>query len=167
MIDGMGGAAGAREVRVMRSSVDGKRSPMMAWACAIALSVFASGCGLFGGGGGGKQTMITSGESPAGEGTVEATKGDNDNTKLEVRVKHLPAPSKLADDASVYVVWIRPSNGEAQNVGALQVDKDLVGKLETTTPHKRFTLTVTPEPSARMAAPTHKPVFRSEVSRTD
>jgi hypothetical protein len=79
----------------------------------------------------------------------------------------LAAPSKLADDASVYVVWIRPAKGEVQNVGALDVDKDLVGRLETTTPHKAFTVTVTPDPSARMAAPTHKAVFTSDVNRTD
>jgi hypothetical protein len=52
-------------------------------------------------------------------------------------------------------------------VGALKVDADLVGKLDTTTPHRTFTLTVTPEPSARMAAPTHAPVFTSEVNRAD
>jgi hypothetical protein len=151
----------------MRTNIDGKRIPFMSLVGALALGVFASGCGLFGGGGTGKQTMTTSAESPAAEGTVEATKADNDNTKIDVRVKHLAAPSKLADDASIYVVWIQPSKGEVQNVGALAIDKDLVGRLETTTPHKAFTLTITPEPSARMAAPTHKPVFRADVNRTE
>jgi hypothetical protein len=150
----------------MRFETGSKRSPLRSMLWAIALGVFASGCGLFGGSTG-KQTMITSAGSPAAEGTVQATKADNDNTKIEVRVKHLAAPSKLADDASVYVVWIQPGKGDVQNVGALEVDKDLVGKLQTTTPHKAFTLTVTPEPSARMAAPTHKPVFSAEVNRTD
>ena len=41
------------------------------------------------------------------------------------------------------------------------------GKLDTTTPHRAFTVTVTPEPSARMAAPTHKAVFMSDVNRID
>lgn len=136
------------------------------FAVVLSLPLVTAQCGLFGGGGA-KQTMTTSAESPAGEGTVEATKGDNDNTKLDVKVKHLAPPSKLADDASVYVVWIQPAKGEIQNVGALAVDKDLVGQLETTTPHKAFKLTVTPEPSARMAAPTHKPVFTSDVNRAD
>lgn len=135
-------------------------------AVALTLPLVIAHCGLFGGGGA-KQTMTTSAESPAGEGTVEATRADNDNTKLDIKVKHLAPPSKLADDASVYVVWIKPAKGEAQNVGALEVDKDLVGRLETTTPHKAFTLTVTPEPSARMAAPTHKAVFTSDVNRTE
>lgn len=132
----------------------------------LAAGVLASGCGLFGGGGA-KQTMTTSAESPASEGSVEATKGDNDNTMLDVRVKHVPPASKLADDASVYVVWIQPAKGQVQNVGALTVDDDLNGRLETTTPHKSFTLTVTPEPSARMSAPTHKPVFSTDIARKE
>ena len=134
---------------------------------AVALAgtlAFSEGCGLFGSGAP-KQTMLTSAENTSGEGTVQAKAADNGNTALEVRVKHLSSPSKVADDASVYVVWIKPRNGELQNVGALEVDADLVGKLDTTTPHKAFTVTVTPEPSARMAAPTHKAVFTSDVNR--
>lgn len=134
----------------------------------LALSAFASvvGCGMFGGGGE-KQTMLTSSEVPAGEGTVEAKKGPNDNTLLKVEVKHLASPSKVADDASVYVVWIQPHGGAIQNVGALSVDDELVGKLETTTPHQAFKVMVTPEPSARMAAPTHKAVFSADLTRKD
>lgn len=114
-----------------------------------------------------KQTMESSVANTSGEGTVEAKAGPNDNTQIEVRVKHLSPPARVASDASVYVVWIQPRNAEIQNVGALQVDADLVGKLNTTTPHRTFTLTVTPEPSARMAAPTHGAVFTAEVNRAD
>jgi hypothetical protein len=114
-----------------------------------------------------KQSMESSVANTSGEGTVEAKAGPNDNTQIEVRVKHLSAPARVASDASVYVVWIQPRNAEIQNVGALQVDADLVGKLNTTTPHRTFTLTVTPEPSARMAAPTHGAVFTAEVNRAD
>lgn len=118
-------------------------------------------------GGAAPQPMTASDENIAGEGTVQAKAGDNGNTQLEVRVKHLAAPAKVASDASVYVVWIQPHDAQIQNVGALRVDSDLVGKLDTTTPHRAFTLTVTPEPSARMAAPSHKAVFTTNVSRAD
>jgi hypothetical protein len=114
-----------------------------------------------------KQTMQSSTENTSGEGTVQAKAGPNGNTEVEVRVKHLSPPSKVAADAIVYVVWIQPRNAEIQNVGALQVDADLVGKLNTTTPHRAFTLSVTPEPGARMAAPTHGAVFTTEVNRTE
>ncbi len=126
--------------------------------------VFAiGGCGLFGGSDA-KQPMSASAENTSGQGTVEAKAGANGNTEVEVRVKHLSAPSKVAADASVYVVWIQPRNEAIQNVGALELDEDLVGMLNTTTPHRAFTLTVTPEPSARMAQPSHGAVFTSEVA---
>ena len=134
---------------------------------AIVVLVGTESCGLFGGSDSGKQTMLTGASTPAGQGTVEATKGDNGNTMVDVRVKHLAPPAKLADDASVYVVWIQPKHGDIQNAGALVVDSDLDGRLKTTTPHSAFTVTVTPEPSPRMARPTHDAVFSSEVSRTD
>ena len=141
-------------------------SPVSLAAVALVGTLASTGCGLFGSGAP-KQTMLTSAENTSGEGTVQAKAADNGNTALEVRVKHLSSPSKVADDALVYVVWIKPRNGELQNVGALQVDADLVGKLDTTTPHKAFSVMVTPEPSARMAAPTHKAVFTAEVNRVD
>ena len=124
-----------------------------------------TGCGLFSGGS--KEAMRPAAGNIAGEGTVEAKIGDNGNTEIEVRVKHLAAPEKVAADASVYVVWIRPSTGRIQNVGALEVDDELVGKFKTTTPHRAFRVTITPEPSARMAEPTHEPVFTSDVSLED
>ena len=110
-----------------------------------------------------KQAMESSVENTSGQ----AKAGPNDNTQIEVLVKHLSPPARVASDASVYVVWIQPRNAEIQNVGALKVDADLVGKLDTTTPHRTFTLTVTPEPSARMAAPTHGAVFTTEVNRAN
>ena len=114
-----------------------------------------------------KQTMESSLANTSGQGTVETKAGPNDNTEIEVRVKHLSDPARVASDASVYVVWIHPRHAEIQNVGALKLDADLVGKLNTTTPHRNFTLSVTPEPSARMAAPTHGAVFTAEVNRVD
>jgi hypothetical protein len=110
------------------------------------------------------ETMRPASGNIAGEGTVGAKVDDNGNTAIHVRVKHLAPPSRVAADSSVYVVWIRPGNGQLQNVGALELDDELVGELKTTSPHRSFTLTVTPEPSARMAAPTHTPVFTSDVN---
>ncbi len=135
---------------------------VMALASVGLLAVSQAGCA-----GAPKQTMESSVENTSGQGTVSAKAGPNDNTQIEVRVKHLSEPARVASDASVYVVWIQPRNAEIQNVGALKVDADLVGKLDTTTPHRTFTLTVTPEPSARMAAPTHGAVFTAEVNRAD
>lgn len=104
---------------------------------------------------------------PASEGTVSATEGDNGNTKLEIRVKHLAVPSKLASDAKIYVVWVKPLDGDSQNVGALTLNDDLEGRLDTVTPHRQFLLSVTPEPNGQVAGPTHQPVFTTNIDRSN
>jgi hypothetical protein len=122
-------------------------------------------CGLTGGGA--KQTMLTSAEVPSGQGTVQTKSDANGNTELTLDVNHLAPPPRVVPDASVYVVWVSPRGGSIQNVGALVVDNDQHGNLRTVTPFRQFTVTVTPEPSARVTTPTHKPVFTSEVSRAE
>ena len=113
------------------------------------------------------QPMHSAAGVPASEGTVKATKGDNDNTIVEVHVKHLAPPAKVASDATTYVVWIKPMDGALQNVGAMVLDSNLDGGLNTVTPYHRFKLEVTPEPSAAVAQPTHDPVFTADVERTE
>lgn len=113
------------------------------------------------------QPMTSGYGVPASEGTVNATEGDNGNTNLEIRVKHLAHPSQMASDATVYVVWVQPRNTSRQNVGALVLNDNLEGSLNTVTPHSEFTLSVTPEPSGQVEVPTHQAVFTAEVARQD
>jgi hypothetical protein len=141
-------------------------APLLGIASVFLIAAGTMGCGMFGSSNV-KQPMNASIENTSGEGTVEAEQGENGNTDIEVQVKHLSSPSKVEADASVYVVWLQPANAKIQNLGALQVDDDLVGTFNTTTPHRSFTLSVTPEPSARMAEPSHRAVFTSEVALLD
>ncbi len=113
------------------------------------------------------QPMRGSDSSPASQGTVAVAKGASGNTALTVRVKHLAPAAKLADDASVYVVWVEPEGAPPQNVGVLSVDNDLQGSLTTITPYKRFKVMVTPEKSGEVSAPEHDEVFTSDVERAD
>ena len=113
------------------------------------------------------QTMVSGPGVPASQGTVKASKNDNGNTKIEVHVKHLAPPAKVAPDSSVYVVWLQPRDGAKLNIGALVLNRDLEGKLETTTPHRRFQISVTPEPGGHVEAPSHEPVFTTDVERRD
>jgi hypothetical protein len=73
----------------------------------------------------------------------------------------------MASDATVYVVWVQPRNTSRQNVGALVLNDNLEGSLNTVTPHSEFTLSVTPEPSGQVEVPTHQAVFTAEVARQD
>ena len=109
------------------------------------------------------QEMHSAAGIPAGEGTVRVSTADNGNTKVALRVKHLAPPSKIAPDTTVYIVWIQPQGGDKQNVGALVLNKDLEGSLDTLTPHHRFLISVTPEPNSQAAQPSHEPVFSYSV----
>jgi hypothetical protein len=109
--------------------------------------------------------MNSSADVPASEGTVKATLGNNGNTNLSVRVKHLAPAFKVQPDATVYVVWIQQPGQSPQNMGALTLNNNLEGSLEAVTPYRRFTVTVTPEPSQQGDHPTHPPVFTSQVNR--
>ncbi|MCK9462457.1 MAG: hypothetical protein M0R80_22780 [Proteobacteria bacterium] len=111
------------------------------------------------------QQLLSDSDVPASQGTVTVGAADNGNTDVTVRVKHLAPPAKLAPEAKIYVVWIQPKDGAKQNVGALTLNDELEGSLATLTPHRRFLLTVTPEPGGRVIAPTHSPVFTSWVER--
>jgi len=147
----------------MRSIRSGLQRPLSLIALA-SVGMFAfgvAGCATA------PQPMESSRANTSGQGTVEAKAAPNGNTEIEVRVKHLSDPARVASDAAVYVVWIQPRDAEIQNVGALMIDADLVGRLNTSTPHRIFTLTVTPEPGGRMASPTHGAVFTAEVNRVD
>ena len=109
--------------------------------------------------------MTSASDVPASEGTVKATLGANGNTNLYVRVKHLAPAFKVRPDATVYIVWLQRPGEAMQNIGALTLTDNLEGNLNTETPYRRFTITITPEPNRQVEQPTHEPVFKSEVTR--
>jgi hypothetical protein len=113
------------------------------------------------------QPMESSTVVPASQGTVRATLGNNGNTNLSIRVKNLAPAYKVQPDATVYVVWIQQPNQPKQNIGALTLNKDLEGSLDTVTPFRRFSVSVTPEAAGAVEQPTHEPVFTAEVDRRD
>ena len=53
-------------------------------------------------------TMSTTERVPSAVGKVKV-KGEKDgNTKVKVEVAHLPQPKAVFDEASTYVVWLKP-----------------------------------------------------------
>lgn len=113
------------------------------------------------------QPMASGAGVPASEGTVRASKGDNGNTNLAVRVKHLAPAYKVQPDATVYVVWLQQPDQSSQNIGGLVLNKNLEGSLDTVTPYRRFSVMVTPEANGGVAQPTHDSVFTAQVDRSD
>lgn len=104
----------------------------------------------------GTQAMNVSRTNPAAYGEVEAKEEANGNTRIKINVEHLARPEAVTPTASTYVVWAQDlsGSGEAQNLGALQVDDKLKGKFETITPLKKFDIFITPEPMTTAQYPT-------------
>ena len=72
-------------------------------------------------------------------------------------------PQEMHAGSDVLAVWLRPVDGDSQNVGALILDNDLEGSLDTLTPHRRFRVSVTPEPNGQVTSPSNEPVFTYNV----
>lgn len=104
---------------------------------------------------------------PAAQGSVYATSGANNNTRLKVDVHHLARPEQIAAGTTALVVWARPtaSGGEPHNLGELRVNEKLEGELETVTPHRDFEVMITAEPSATASSPSGAPLLTARVNR--
>ena len=103
--------------------------------------------------------LASSAIAPAARGNVDVEAEPNGNTRVSISVRHLAPPASIAARATTYVAWIvprgsaspgaapsQPSDARPINVGAIAVDDDLEGSLETTTPFQQFDVIITPEP---------------------
>jgi hypothetical protein len=142
---------------------------------------FVAACALGGSPGGPQYPLTSSPRTPAAEGNINVDSGPNGNTKLSIKVRHLAPPSSVTSTATTYVAWIVPRAASAAasdqtnqetaraneqqpiNVGAIMVDDDLKGTLETITPFRQFDLMITPEPSPVAMRPSNKPVLTARV----
>lgn len=116
-----------------------------------------------------EQTVKLSGSThvPAAQGVVRIKSGTNNNTRLKINVEHLARPEQISSGAKALVVWAKPTagGGDPQNLGALHVDDDLDGELDTVTPHQDFELMITAEPYATAAAPSGTPLLSARIRR--
>ena len=127
---------------------------------AVSSSAFLSGCAMGRGQAsqGGKRQDVklnASSQVPAADGRVLLSREDNNNTALNVEVKHLAAPQKVDPAANSYVVWSRNHKADAypQPLGALSVDQNLNGRLRTVTTQRNFDIFITAEPSSQVTEP--------------
>jgi hypothetical protein len=120
------------------------------------------GCGTMGGH---EQTwtMNTTEMIPSAVGKVKVKEEKDGNTKVKVEVAHLAPPAAVFDQASTYVVWLKPEAGTAQNVGVLSVSSDLKGSLETKTAFKDFMVLVTAEADPNVTSPSGRSVMNASV----
>ena len=99
--------------------------------------------------------LRSSPEIPAAQGTVRLRDTRNGNVEIKLRVHHLAPPGRISPGASVFVVWARglAPGAEAQNLGALKVDKNLNGTFTAVTAMSSFDLFMTCEQSHTVTAP--------------
>lgn len=127
---------------------------VLSLSAVLAVILAMSSCSMLGMGGGKTIRLSSSPSLPAVEGLVIFTATINDNTRIELTVKHLPHPAKLSPPANNYVVWTRATEyAPVQNMGALLVDKNLNGKLVTETALHSFELFITAEDSGQIQEP--------------
>lgn len=94
------------------------------------------------------------------KGTVTFERTLYKGTRISVRIENLKEPEKLDPPGYSYVAWVQNEReSPPQNVGALSLDGDLNGALETTTPLREFAFFVTVETSSDAAQPSGPPLF--------
>ena len=109
-------------------------------------------------------TLNTTATAPAAaQGQLKVSAQKNGNTGLKVEVEHLAPPSSINQEASTYVVWLRPAAGFPQNVGVLHLNDKNEGKLDTQTPFKSFEVMVTAEMTPFATAPSADRVMTAQV----
>jgi hypothetical protein len=99
-------------------------------------------------------SMTVSPDVPAAQGKVKFDKTNDGNVAIKLSVKYLADPQKLQPPAAIYVVWVsNDKDSQAQNIGALKVDKDREGTLKSVTPLHAFQLFVTAEANGQVQTP--------------
>jgi len=78
---------------------------------------------------------------------------------IDIKVKKLPTPDHFGPFAT-YVLWAVTADGNASNVGAIEV-RNGSGSLEATTPLSQFALIVTAEPHFAVTAPSRAIVLQN------
>ncbi|HVU51769.1 MAG TPA: anti-sigma factor [Polyangia bacterium] len=136
----------------------------MGLAGMLSSSLALGACSTMGMGSSQTWSMNTAESAQAAVGKVKVANEKDGNTKVKVEVDHLAPPALAAEEGSSYVVWIKPDNGSAQNVGVLKVGSNRKGELKTVTPFKEFTVMVTLEKSPGVTIPSGAPVLDTRIT---
>ncbi len=81
-----------------------------------------------------------------------------------MKVDHLARASQLTPTANEYVVWIKPSSGQATEQGVLTVGDNEKGELKMTTTSPKFEVMITAENEAHPKTPSDRVVLSTQVA---
>lgn len=111
----------------------------------------------------GDAPLIASSMVPGASGTVSFQHDKNGNLKYHISTKNLASPQQLTPAKNAYVVWLKPRDGQPQNVGVLTVNNNLQGSFASTTPAKAFDVMITAEDNPSATQPTGPEVLHGTV----
>jgi hypothetical protein len=140
-------------------------------AATTAMGLALTACALMGGKGSKNASeipMVVNNKLPSVEGQVSIRNEENNNTGIDLSVKHLARPERVSPDATTYMVWGKPAgdeNAQALPLGALNVDEDLNAEIKTVTPLKNFDLFITAEPAGVTNEPTGERLLWALINR--
>ncbi|MBA2744744.1 MAG: hypothetical protein H0U44_00830 [Flavisolibacter sp.] len=105
-----------------------------------------------------KINFVASPIVPSAEGRVKVKKDNNNNYSVDLEVKHLADPSKLAQPHSIYMVWMDTESNGVQKLGQLNTSSGLLNStmkasMETSTPYKPVRIFITGENGADLPFP--------------
>ena len=111
--------------------------------------------------------LATSAKVPAAQGQLKISDAGNNNTGVELRVKHLATPTKIDRSATTFMVWAKPfaDTARVHPLGALTVNDDLSAQLNATTPLKNFEVFITAESSSQVQEPQGERLLWATVSQ--
>jgi hypothetical protein len=104
-------------------------------------------------------------EAPAAKGEAKITTDNNNNTRVELEIRHLAPPQNLTPPKSVYVVWAESPDGRTENLGQIIAGSDRSAEFQTVTPLKVFRILVTAEDRALAQSPSQQVVLTTDTFR--
>ncbi|MDF2187892.1 hypothetical protein [Paraflavitalea sp. CAU 1676] len=105
-----------------------------------------------------KVNFQTSQIAPAATGEVKIKKEQNANYKVEVSIRHLAPPDKLATSRKFYIVWAELSDANTRNLGIIKsssrfLSSTLKGSLTAVVPSKPKKVFITAETESTVTQP--------------
>jgi hypothetical protein len=104
-------------------------------------------------------------QAPAALGEAKIETDRNNNTRVELDIRHLAPPQNLTPPKSAYIVWFESPEGRAVNMGQLTVGSDRRARFSAVTPFKVLRVLVTAEDRVLAESPGEQVVLRTETFR--
>ncbi len=99
---------------------------------------------------------------PAADAMVKVRIDRNQNTLVELKLKHVAPAEMLWPPKSVYVVWAEDTEGGLIQLGQLRVNKRREASFKGTTALERFRVVITAEDEPRPEEPSQPHMLATE-----